>query len=675
MRRAAGPRRWELWALVAILLAAAVVRLIGLDVVPPGLRYDELLDYQMAQRVIAGDRPIYFVESWGEEPFLIYLQAITIWLTKEGAWSMRVPAALCGLLGVLTAWLAARRLCGTRVALLTAAALALSFWSIFFSREGLRVIAIPPFFSLMVYFLWRGVERPLKQRWRITLDLLLSGLCLGGAFYVYVSARVFPLLPVVSALYLALFHRSTLKRAWPGLLLAVVGCGLLLAAPLLYQVYGPAAVEERMGQLTGALTTLGQGDVGPVLNLTVRALGMLVWRGEQDWLYNVYGRPIFDPLTAICFVLGIGICAWRWRQARCALLLLWLGVGLAPAALVPPPASLSHAIAAQPPAYILMALGLEALWCAVKKHWRWMGLLLAAGVITFHGTLSCYAYFVTWARAPEVRELHQGGITAVARELDVHDQPGPVAIGAPYVNTWHPWNTVAFDLALRREDLSVRWFNPGGGWVWPAGTGPTTYYFPTDPLGPQTFDPALEKLFAADATLLPTPGDDFASFRIGNPAALEERLKGLAEPPLAWPPELAHLSPPTLPLNFDRRLALLGVEPQEVTASPGGQLRLVTYWEVLVANSTPVVAFVHLTSDGQDIWGQQDWLDVRPAGLQPGDRFAQVHLVPVRPETPPGTYYVQLGLYSPETLIRLPITTGTEITADRVWVAQTQVIE
>ena len=528
MSSAAGLRRWELWGMVVLLLAAAALRLVALRDVPPGLRYDELLDYRMAERVLAGERPLYFAESlsWGEEALFPYTQAAVVALTKACDWSLRLPAALFGLLGVLTAWLAARRLLGPRVAVLTAAALAVSFWSVFYSREGIRVIAVTPFHGLMVYFAWRGLERAPVQRWRATLDFVLGGVCLGVPFYVYPAARLVPSLWVAFFLYLALFQRRSFRRAWPGLLLGIV-VAAVIAAPLLVLVYGPARAEQRIGQLTEAWTALREGNLKPVFSLAIQTVGMFVWQGDQDWLYNVSGRPVFDPLAGICFVLGSALCLWRWRQARYALLLLWLGAGLAPGMVASPPASLSHTIAAQPPAYVLMAVGLEALWRAVQKRRAWAGPVLAAGIVAFHGTLSSYAYFVTWAHAPQVRELHQGGITAVARELDAHDPPGPVAIGAPYVNYWHPWNAAAFDLALRREDLSVRWFNPAGGWVWPAGTGPATFYFPVDPLGPQTLDPALERLFVADATLVPAASDDFSVFRVAHPAALEERLDAL----------------------------------------------------------------------------------------------------------------------------------------------------
>jgi hypothetical protein len=174
-------------------------------------------------------------------------------------------------------------------------------------------------------------------------------------------------------------------------------------------------------------------------------------------------------------------------------------------------------------------------------------------------------------------------------------------------------------------------------------------------------------MFFADAVLLPTGHDDFTVFRVDSPGAFEARLAALEPMPMTWPADRARLSPPALPLIFGGRFALLGAELQTSTVQPGEPLRLLTYWEVLATASTPAVAFVHVTSDGTDIWGQHDWLDVRTAGLQPGDRFVQVHSVPVKPETPPSDYYAMLGLYTPPNWQqRWPIAAGEGETADRV---------
>ena len=660
--------------MVAFLLLGAALRLIALTNVPPGLRYDELLNYRMATRVLAGERPIYFTESWGHEPLFHYVQAAVIALTKGCDWSLRFPAALFGLLGIVAAWLVARQLHGARVAIVTAAGLTVSFWSVFYSRQGLRAIAVAPLSCLAVYFLWRGAARSPGQRWRAAVDSILAGVCLGSLFYVYLVARVFPLLPLAWALYLTLFHRPRFKRAWFCLLFSVL-VALLLASPLISLLYAHPELEQRVGQLTEGWTALRAGDPRPILQLGVQAVGMFFWQGQRDWLYNVYGRPVFDPLTGACFLLGVLVCVRRWRQPHFALLLLWLAVGIAPAAVAPPAASLIHAIAAQAPAYIVMAVGVEALWRVLQKRHEWGGVLVAAVLLGFHGSLSAYAYFVTWANAPEVRQLYQGGVSAVAQDLDAREPPGAVVVGAPYVSRWHPWNVLGFDLALRRDDLAVRWFNPGGAWIWPAGTDPVTYYFPIDPLGVQGFHPGLQALFMADATLLPGAGADFTVFRTTHPEALEERLDAVDDALLAWPPDLAHLPSPELPLAFGDRFELLGTDLLEEGVGAGGEVRLITYWEVRSADPAPVVAFVHLTSDGYDIWGQQDWLDVRPAGLLPGDRFAQVHVVPVDLETPPGRYRAQLGLYNPDTLMRLPIATGADVVADRVWVEDVVVWE
>jgi hypothetical protein len=338
-----------------------------------------------------------------------------------------------------------------------------------------------------------------------------------------------------------------------------------------------------------------------------------------------------------------------------------------------------------------LALGVIEAMARVTRWRAWTGPLLVVLLLAFNALFSWQAYFGAWAGAPEVRELYQGGITAVARELDARDPSGPVAVGAPYIDFWNPWNAVGFDLALRRDDLdgrdatTVRWFNPAGGWVWPAGSGPTTFYFPVDPLGPIKFDSGLQSLFFADAIALPATDDDFDAFTVIYPDSLERRLQELLDTPVAWPPEFADLSPPALPLVFSDRFALLGTELQSVpesgdsaesedsAVSPGDVVRLVTYWEVLAADPSPVVAFVHLTSDGRDIWGQHDGLDVRPIGLLPGDRFAQIHALVVKPETLPGTYALQVGLYGPDSLLRLPILSADGGPVDRVWVAELEV--
>lgn len=667
-------QRWERWGLLVLLLVGAILRLIALGDVPPGPGYDELENARLSERILAGEWAIYFPDNFGQESVYPTLAALAVRLLGWSVSALRLPGALAGLLSVLALYLAGRRLAGRRVALLAAAFHAVSFWPLIETRMALEMTLLPPLAGLAALFLARGLDGQSGRRWHPLLDFALAGLFLGGAVYAYTAGRVMPLLPFVLLVYLALLDRPALRRRWVGLLLLCL-VTVLAAAPLLLFLRAHPEVEQRLDQLSGPLTALRQGDFGPVIRITVGTLGMFTLQGEPQWLYNIPYRPVFDPITSVFFYIGLALCIARLCDWRYGLTLLWLLIGLGPALVSLPPGSFNHSLAAQPAVYLMLGMGVDAVWQWLSNRRAWTGPLTAALLLTLNLVLACRAYAVTWAGAPEVQELYQGGVTAVAHALDTRDPPGPVAIGAPYVNYWHPWNAVGFDLALRRDDLLVRWFNPSGGWIWPSDSGPVTYYFPVDPLGPQASDPGLEELFVADAALLPAPGDDFAAFRVASPVALERRLERLSGASVAWPADLEHLPSPALPLVFGDRFALLAVELDEGAVEPGGQVRLVTYWETLTAEPTPVVAFVHLTTDGHKIWGQHDWLDVRPESLLPGDRFAQVHSVPVEPKTPAGLYHVQLGLYRPDTLVRLPIAVDADGVADRVWVGEVRVVD
>ncbi len=655
--------------LAGLLLLAFGLRVVALDEAPPGLRYDELQNYLMAGRVLAGERPLYFAESWGHEPLYHYLQAGGLALLGESDWSLRLPSVVLGMIELAATWLVAQKLLGRRVGLLTIAFLTVSFWAILYSRVGLRVGAVTAFATLMIYFLWRCWERPRGQTWRGLADGALAGLFLAAGVYTYLAGRVLPAIFVGFVLFTAVFHWQQFKTRWPRFVVLAVVAALLIW-PLWQAIAAIPVGEQRLELLNQAIVALRQGDPLPVLDLTVRALGMYVIQGEQDWLYNEYGRPIFDVLTVFFFLGGLLWVARRWRQPQFALLLLWFFGGTGPSMIAPPAASVTHSIVAQPVATIFLGLGVAHLWhwMVVEERRPRLGTALIALLFIVPGVLAGLAFFQSWNQQPEVKELYQAGITAVADAVQADAPEGAVLVGGPYVNYWQPWNAVAFDLATPGDTTAVRWFNPAGAWVWPAESFPATYYFPEAPLGPQQVDPELQRMFVADAGTSEEVFEDFRYFVLPDAAQFEARLaEVVGETAVAWPPDFAHLPAPQLPINFDNRLHLLAASQPEVV---GEAVRFVTYWRVDVADPTPLVAFVHLTSDGVDIWGQQDWLDVRMAGLQPGDRFAQVHTVPLDPNAPPGVYQLQLGLYRPDSGQRLSIVTGGDGTSNRIWVGQ-----
>jgi hypothetical protein len=677
------PHQQKWLALGLILLLALALRGIGLEYAPQGLRYDENLSHVMALRVMAGEWPIYFHESWGREPLYFYGQAVSLLIFGESIWAMRLPSALVGTLAVLGGWLLGRKLFGERVGWLTAVLIAVSFWAIFYARLGSRVGTTATIAVFSVYCLWQALDlSPTKSnqpRWHALLWAIGAGVLFGANVWVYVAGRMGFALWLGLGLYLLLLHRPAFRRRWWAWLIAGA-VGAAIAFPLLNYLQTNPQAEQRLDLLNQPLNLLlEEGDPWPVLELTAQAVGMYVWQGEQDWLYNVFGRPIFDALTAVVFLLGLGLAIWQWRDPRYVLLLGWMLAGTLPAMLAPPAASLTHTIYAQPAALMLVALGLDWLWRKLDEYRAPLGAVVAIGLLVWYGLLSFQAYFLVWRNAPEVRELYQGGITAVAHDyLARHPQADQaVLIAAPYIDYWHPWNAISFDMAAWPENPPARWFNPAGALVWTTDETATPLYLPTDPLGAQTIHPYIADLLApaTDVPLADSEGD-FARVQVVDTAVLNDRLAQLIpQTRLSWPPDLAHQSYYPEQFVFNEQLALLAVEPlHEGEVTPGQPISFATYWEVQQANPEPIVAFVHLTSDGVDIWGQQDWLDVRMAGLQPGDRFVQLHHVYAQPDTPAGTYFLQLGLYHPATGQRLLVTVPTDTIADRVWVGEVEVV-
>ncbi len=176
--------------MVLLLLLAFALRVVMLDEVPVGLRYDELQNHIMAGRVMAGERPLYFRESWGHEPLYHYFQAAAMSWFGESDWNLRLPSVFLGVLEVAATWLVARKLFGRRVALLAAAFLTVSFWGIFYSRIGSRVGSTTFFVALMVYFLWQTYRTEWSNKRAGGLTALAGGLMMGTAVYIYVARRV-----------------------------------------------------------------------------------------------------------------------------------------------------------------------------------------------------------------------------------------------------------------------------------------------------------------------------------------------------------------------------------------------------------------------------------------------------------------------------------------------------
>ncbi len=638
-------RIWHWSSAVALTLLAWGLRLCCLDTVPPGWRDDELINiHALSGELLAGRFPLYFTGASGHEPLYHYLHAGVHAVLGFNVLSGHLLSVALGVLSVALTYALTRRLFGRWPAFVASLALTVSFWSLMYSRTAIRHVILPPCALATFYLLWRALtEKPgfFRTTW------LLTGLVMGLSLYTYPAARLLPAIFVALAAYLALFHRALFRRSWRGILVSLA-IAAVLAAPLggaIARGRSEAAAEgigadARIAELAVPLRELRSGNPRPLIENTWTTLGMFHATGDPEWLYNIPNRPVFNSLGGILLWAGVALCVYRWRKPRYFFLILWFGLGLLPAFISTPPASLSHTILAQPVAYILPSLAVGRLGnLGIGRLVRArqslnlsanlstiVSCLLAILFLATNGIRDLHDYFAVWPQQDMVRFLYRADYRAAAHYLDAHPEISDVAVSGTLLG---PWDRLALDVDTHRVNVAARFFDPRRALVWTGDASSsvllTDFPVPTAPI--YTF------LNAGAAPEVVAPRLRLYTLQVPNPQSLIPDSR------------------------FANGLELVG-------ASWAGQ-DVLTLWRVatpldlpsipVVANPPPpgvysglrLAVFAHLLgADGEFVAGD-DGLWVDPLTLRPGDCFVQVHHF--ESEVVDGSHTVELGLYDPMT--------------------------
>jgi len=100
--------------------------------------------------------------------------------------------------------------------------------------------------------------------------------------------------------------------------------------------------------------------------------------------------------------------------------------------------------------------------------------------------------------------------------------------------------------------------------------------------------------------------------------------------------------------NFGDQIELLGYNLPDTQVRLGGRMRVVLYWHAITDVQKNYQTFVHLAEPLNVAWAQEDHLN--PGGLPtsrwPRDKYVwDEYEIDIPPETPPGEYKVNVGLY------------------------------
>lgn len=618
-----------------ILLLAAFLRLYGLNnVSPPGLEHDEVAHWLINQQILAGNHSIYFTEAYGHEAGYHYLQTGFMALLGDNVLALRLPSAFAGLLGVAISFALIRRLFGFQAAIFSAGLLAVLFWPVFYSRLALRAIALPALSGLSAYWWWQGWQKEGEaSRFQLWLPFLLAGFFAGLSLHTYMAARAVPIFYGLFFVYLFLFHRPALGDKWHGMILFLATASVVAAPLIIYLLTNPGA-EYRISEVNAPLVALQSGNLRPVIENGLRIIGMFGWRGDPLWRQNIANLPVFDPVTAVFFFVGLAVSIYRWRDIRHLFAILWLFTAAIPSIVTIDAPSSIRIINALPILTLFPAIGWQVIHFSRQlstvstklstKSWFYVTYGLALILLVFNVGRTWHGLFSVWPANTEVQFVWQQALTDAAAYLDSSPDSSSVAIGGWTPETMDP---PTMELTLARNDLSLRFFDPGQSVIVPSFQDGEIARIIRPAILP--LDPALE----AQVTSWSQPVEQGSFVLYPVPA----------QPPIA--PEITEQT------TFGKQVTLVGYD----WIAPG---ELLTYWQVEAPADGPRRIFVHLVDESGQPVTQADGLGAPAEFWQAGDLFLQRHslVFPTEAES----LSLRLGIYDPRSEQRLLTADGRD---------------
>jgi 4-amino-4-deoxy-L-arabinose transferase-like glycosyltransferase len=641
-----------------ITLLAFALRFWQLGSVPPGWRDDELINsLVISQKIIDGDFAVYYSDASGHEALYHALNGIMLATFGPGVAGIRWLSALLGTLTVPLTYLVGRRLFGSMTGLVAAAALTASFWSLMYSRVGIRHILTPVLALTTFYFFLHGLgftQSRMRTDRSHSLDFILAAVFMGLGFYTYFASRGVPLILFTFCIYMILFARDVIRRRWRGVLI-MFGLATLMAIPLLVTLDRQPESEARVAELAVPLVEGRVGNFEPLQRHIAVTLSMFHADGDDEWLYNIPHRPVFGPFGAVFFWMGMIVAlvyalspiywflAGLLRKSKyegetrqslvsalsCTFLLIWWLGGISPGFISVPPASLGHTILSQPAVYLFAALPIWWLASGWFREHKIVPIVIGVLFVASIAGRDLPDYFQEWPQRGMTRFLYRADIHEVAGFLNEYPEIKDFGITGLLAG---PWDRIALSTDLTTDHVSMaspRWYNPERVLLL---NPPLSFY------GYPDLETSYSDFLERAADVGGIGGYKLYEVKVEPPPLDDAETEsscfknGLCLISATYDSEFARLE-----------LDWLVKEELELPVVP------------LISNPPPPGAyagprlnvFAQLQDEKGNFLAGDDGLWVDPLTLQPGDRFIQQH----RLETPDRQTGISIvfGLYDPKT--------------------------
>jgi 4-amino-4-deoxy-L-arabinose transferase-like glycosyltransferase len=425
-----------------IVVVAAVIRVWGLESLPPGFGTHGTTHLAVAVDLMDGARdalvgavvpPQVWIDSglptaWTEQHGpLAAVHAVGFGLLGVGHVQARLTSAL---LGIATVWLLA--VCGGWVGdrwlgVAAAGLLAVAPWHIAFSRGNDAEHVLSPLHAVLALGLTARALR--RGRW---VDWLAAGVAMGLSAYVYAPNQLVPLAGAVVVGVGAVTVPGVARRDARRIAVSAIVAMVVAAPHLAVWAASPVPVPIRSSvdrTPDGAYAVSRPDDLAPNL---VESASQLLVRADDQWLSVPTG--MVGPTTAAAWILGVCVCVAWLRRPRTRLgglvPLSLLGVGLLPGVLSAWVFARRLVLAATA-GELVAAAGVVALAGAVRRRRLptpvWVAIVATATAVH---TVTGMAVYVQTVEVPE--SLGSTTLPELARVVrtSLPEEPVVIAIAA-----------------------------------------------------------------------------------------------------------------------------------------------------------------------------------------------------------------------------------------------------
>jgi 4-amino-4-deoxy-L-arabinose transferase-like glycosyltransferase len=330
-RRRRRPSRRMLASMVLLVVLAGGFFAWHVSSIPPEVHGDEGEEGMDAVRLLTEKPFNLFTVGWYWLPHLHVLrQAVGIKVFGVNLLGLRSTSVVVGTIGVLLVFSVGTQLWGFEVGLLAALVLVSARFFIHLSRTGLEYLDTPVLSILVVWLAW-------WTWYELRLDaVMVCGLALGLGVQSYYASRLVPVLLTVTWLLWLVRSDRRLRLARFNRLVLIAVVALVTAAPMIgYFFRHPSDLWMRTLE-TSALSQsginhlsygYGTRNLRHILLIQLQhAVTLFNYQSDSSLQYGYRPGGLFEPVTAILFVLGFaGVCAHPLRR-RNLLLLLWIAV-------------------------------------------------------------------------------------------------------------------------------------------------------------------------------------------------------------------------------------------------------------------------------------------------------------------------------------------------------------